>query len=440
MSGFRRHIMAKLAQRQFIEGYCNVYNDTYTFNPYINGTRIAITVNTDANGYWRHTLSQNENITSLNQAFIFVSQAESDKLTSIKFNVADTITSLQRAFGYLNDNLGCTNLVRIDGIKCDATIDSAYENSFSMCSSLTFVDVSQLQSTSLQSVSTARLFNNCRSLVTIDGLSTFFQNNKLYRATGMFADCRSLSSIDTTYLDMQYCEYAYNMFLNCHALTSLDVSAFNLSNCTRIDKMFQSCINLTSIDITNWNVSLVTDATNLIYGCDSLTSIGDVSGWDTHSMTRMYRMFANAPALISNANNTLDCSSWDTSALTVAIQPNQTNGFRQFFGGSVSVTHLGIPTIKEGVTVVNMFANLTNLTTITACGNIYAPYDTLSFSACPLDLNSAKLILSKLQNTNGNSATLTFSSTTKGYINNDQDALALVANAVNNLGWTIALT
>lgn len=61
----------------------------------------------------------------------------------------------------------------------------------------------------------------------------------------------------------------------------------------------------------------------------------------------------------------------------------------------------------------------------------------VNLSDSPLTLQSAINVLNALQDvTSYGGATLTFSSTTKGYINNDQDALALVYQAQSN-GWTV---
>lgn len=98
----------------------------------------------------------------------------------------------------------------------------------------------------------------------------------------------------------------------------------------------------------------------------------------------------------------------------------------------VRITNL--PAISVNITSNNPFENCTSLTTINAAGDIT---ETISFSDSPLNLASAKVILNALKTVSGK--TCTFSSTTKGYINGDTDALQLVT-AARGRGWTIPLT
>ena len=130
----------------------------------------------------------------------------------------------------------------------------------------------------------------------------------------------------------------------------------------------------------------------------------------------------------------LDCSGVEVSNLYFAFGLNSTdynNGYRS------ALQSIKLPIIRNTTSSSNdCFAQTRQLT------DVEASYieSSLSFSFSQLTLQSAINILNALQDvTSYGGKTLTFSSTTKGYINNDPDALALVANAVNNLGWTIAL-
>lgn len=92
------------------------------------------------------------------------------------------------------------------------------------------------------------------------------------------------------------------------------------------------------------------------------------------------------------------------------------------------------PGVLSGCNTTNAMDSCTALTTIDSSGPIS---ETLSFSNCPLNVASAKVILSALQTVSGK--TLTFSSTTKTAINGDSEALSLVT-AARNKGWTISLS
>ena len=95
---------------------------------------------------------------------------------------------------------------------------------------------------------------------------------------------------------------------------------------------------------------------------------------------------------------------------------------------------ISINKIKNGSVTTNILLGQENLTEILTCDEIS---ESMDFSPCPLNLASAKIVLQSLQTVT--SETLTFSSTTKGYINADSEALALVT-AARNKGWTISLS
>lgn len=110
-----------------------------------------------------------------------------------------------------------------------------------------------------------------------------------------------------------------------------------------------------------------------------------------------------------------------------------TSSSNQPFRGCTNLKWISnLPGIKQEDT--NFCYGCSSLTTISEASPIY---ETVSFVDSPLTLASAKVILMALQTVSGK--TLTFSSTTKGYINADSEALSLV-NAARNKGWTISLS
>ena len=46
----------------------------------------------------------------------------------------------------------------------------------------------------------------------------------------------------------------YSMFNNCKSLTSIDLTNFNIENNTNMGFMFSCCSSLTSIDVSNINI------------------------------------------------------------------------------------------------------------------------------------------------------------------------------------------
>lgn len=307
--------MMQAAQRQYIEGYCNVGTTDYTFSPTLSGTLTNVTVYPDANGYWRWYKPKDKYLSGLFRAFTSISQAESNKLTRIKFHLdLSRIGSCECCFGGVNEQNYCSNLVETIGLA------------------------------GIKPYSVMRFFQRCGSL--------------------------------------QY----------------LDVSSWDFSSITSLYGFCASATSLEVVGIETIDVSRVTNFTGCFHA--NATRIIDISSWSIIQGANLYGLFADMPNL----------------------------------------TTISLPAIGGGSSVQNMFRNCTALTTILSCGNIGEITYPLSFANSPLTLQSAITVLNALQDvTSYGGATLTFSSTTKGYINNDATALALVANAVNNLGWTIAL-
>lgn len=110
-----------------------------------------------------------------------------------------------------------------------------------------------------------------------------------------------------------------------------------------------------------------------------------------------------------------------------------TSSSNQPFRGCTNLKWISnLPGIKQED--MNFCYGCSSLTTISEASPIY---ESVSFTDSPLTLASAKVILRQLQTVTNE--TLTFSSTTKGYINADSEALSLVT-AARNKGWTISLS
>jgi surface protein len=111
--------------------------------------------------------------------------------------------------------------------------------------------------------------------------------------------------------------------------------------------MFRGCTELTTIgNVSNWDTSSLTNIYNMFYNCYGLTSL-DLSGWDTSEVTDMTEMFYNCYNLI-----TLDLSDWDMGKVTSTYSYNM-------FYGCTSLTNLQAPkNIKCNIS----FGNCKNLT------------------------------------------------------------------------------
>ena len=203
---------------------------------------------------------------------------------------------------------GCESLTSLDLSSFDTSsvTDMSWMFQFQDCESLTSLDLSSFNTSSVTSM--AGMFWSCESLTSLD-LSSF-DTSRVTNMSYMFDGCENLTSLDLSSFDTSSVTDMYAIFEGCESLTSLDLSSFDTSSVTNMRNMFYGCLNLTSLDLRKFNTSLVTNMWNMFAGCPNLTSL-DLSSFDTSSVITMRRMFVGCQNLTS-----LDLSSFDTSSLT----------------------------------------------------------------------------------------------------------------------------
>ena len=238
----------------------------------------------------------------------------------------------------------------------------------------------------------ATMFNNCSNLTSID-LSNW-NTSKVTTMGSMFNNCSSLTSLDLSSFDTSKVTYMYSMFQDCSSLTSIDVSSFNTLKVYRIDNMFKNCKSLTSLNLSNFSTPSCTDMSQLFYGCSNLTSL-DLSSFDTSKVTSLWFMFDSCSNLTS-----LDLSSFNTTACT---------DMQWMFSGCRKL---------KDVTWGNNWASNSAITSF-------------DVSPCPLSHDSCLDLFNKLA-TKSSNATLKLSTTTKGYMSEEEIAIA------TNKGWTVS--
>ena len=217
----------------------------------------------------------------------------------------------------------------------------------------------------------------------------------------MFNGFSSLVSLDLSSIDTSKSINMGSMFLNCAALTSLDLSNFDVSKVKGdywkgFGGMFSECLKLSYIKWppvffpNNGDVGFY----QMFYYCSSLTTL-DLSSFNTSNVTNMSSMFNYCSSL-----TTLDLSSFNTSNVT---------------------------------SMSSMFSFCSSLTNVT-WGNNWASNNSINtffVNDSPLSHESCLDLFNKLA-TKSSSATLTLSSTTKGYMSEEEIAIA------TNKGWTVA--
>ena len=192
-----------------------------------------------------------------------------------------TPTSLSEFFAYL------TNLKTITGLEYLNTANvTNMRNMFSLCSSLTSLDVTHFNTANVKDMS--YMFYRCSSLKSLD--VTHFNTANVTNMNFMFSSCKSLTSLDVTHFNTANVTDMSYMFYSCSSLTSLDVTHFNTANVKDMRFMFSICKSLTSLDVTHFNTANVTDMNHMFDSCTSLTSL-DVTNFNTEKVTNMAGMF-----------------------------------------------------------------------------------------------------------------------------------------------------
>ncbi len=98
-----------------------------------------------------------------------------------------------------------------------------------------------------------------------------------------------------------------------------DISTWDTSSVTDMSNMFNYKYHFNE-DISGWDTSSVTDMSNMFNRAESFN--GDISGWDTSSVTDMSNMFNDAKFFNRNIGG------WDTSSVT--YMSNMFNGAYDF--------------------------------------------------------------------------------------------------------------
>lgn len=464
MSGWKTNLMAQ-ASRQYIEGYCNVYNDTFSFRPYINYSLTTITVTTDSNGYWKWVVPQKNSITSFSGCFSRISQAESDKLLSVRFNGDYTYRniSMDSVFGTNSGGTlySCTNIKKVFGISVKT---SSFNRCFQGCTALEEIGFDRI----IQYGSTIMLgytFGSCTSLKHIYGLdkTTFTDANISYA----FQHCDSIEEIELGNWEItsmsrafQYCykvkyikrnnstiNIASNAYLNlvfsqCYELEDID-NLFSRSNCdihcSYLNSIFYACYKLKSADLSGITTQANSTFNSMFFQCRNLE---DVVMPDFSALNGVHinltSIFRESFSVKLNAQTCPDLSNIIASradyVFSTASNSNMVN-WQNSTGKTafINMTHISIPTIPNGTNVSGFCPYARYATDVISCGDIS---ETMTFGNNPLNLASAILIIQHLQDvTSYGGCSITFSSTTLDYIRNDSDAMSLVAQK-QAIGWT----
>lgn len=189
----------------------------------------------------------------------------------------------------------------------------------------------------------------------------------------------------------------------------------------------------TTVSIYNYNLD-VDAATGFFMYKTNITSLHDAL-IDRQTVESIEIRTKNAISLYQFARRCgtitkIDCRNVEATNLYFAFginAPDYNNGYR------MNLQKIVLPIVRKTTT------NTTNCLSRTAqLTDVEATFieNSISFSQSPLTLQSAINILNALQDLQGGSATITFSSTTSALVQEDTAAMNLVAQA-QSFGWTI---
>jgi len=302
---------------------------------------------------WIYTLDDENKTITLKQYI----GSDTDVIVHNKYKAGDTFYKTKIASNILESNGHYSTEYMfaykqtIKSIKFEDKIDFSetfnMANMFHACTSLTSLDLSNVNTTNVADMSD--MFQYCCALTDLD-LSSFNTSN-VTKMRSMFYECTSLTNLNISNFDTSSVTDMDYMFYKCTSLANLDLSKFDTSNVMDMNGMFYNCASLTSLDLSNLNTSNVTDMGYMFDRCTSLIYL-DVSNFNTINVTKMDNMFGNCTSLTS-----LDLSSFDTT--------NVTNMYFMF-GSCISLTSLNLSSFNIG-NVTNMdymFYGCTNLETI----------------------------------------------------------------------------
>ena len=237
---------------------------------------------------------------------------------------------------YKNKSLLDTNIQTILDSEC--YIFSSMNNMFDGCSSLTTLDVSKWDTSSVTDMSS--MFYGCNALTNLD--VSKWDTSKVTSMGYMFSGCNVLTSLDVSNWDTSNVSDMRYMFYGCNKLITLDVSKWDTSNVTDMSDMFNGCYELKTLDISNWDTSKVTDMSYMFDKCNSLTEL-DVSKWNTSKVTNMHNMFNDCYKLttITGVIDMKSCTSYDNmfngcDNLTGVKIKNPPSGFTNDYASEIS--------------------------------------------------------------------------------------------------------
>ena len=253
------------------------------------------------------------------------------------------------------------------------------------------------------------------SVVTIPPVSFPIRNNILTKATDI--DLGSIEWVQASINDIS------NLFYRMTDLKTIKWGNLPnlLSESIAASYMFGSCETLETIDLSVLDIRYISSAGNMFYGCKNLKNIV----WNNIKVraSSLYNMFYGCSSL----------EALDTSFLEPEYDKVNNIGymFNQCYAlKTLDLSNLKTANITSAASVFGACSKLTNVVFEDGCFPNTSIRD-LNFSSSPLSHDCAVDIFNKLA-TRTNSPSLRLSGTTKGYLTENEIAIA------TGKGWVVS--
>lgn len=171
----------------------------------------------------------------------------------------------------MNDIFHSVSLASLDLSKWKNSKLSDAWSMFRWCNYLTYVDISGIDMSKVTDGS--GMFEDDKNLKTIKFHPNAFPNPTLKNGLRMFSNCSSLTSLDVSNWNVSSLENTHDMFRSCKSLTTLDVSKWKAKNLKDMTQMFWLCENLTSLDCSGFDTCNATKMYGVFGYCRKLSSV-----------------------------------------------------------------------------------------------------------------------------------------------------------------------
>ncbi len=226
----------------------------------------------------------------------FYCMANLRSFTGLDYLNTEEVTTMVNMFSI------CKSLTDLDLSSFNTTNVTTMFLMFSFCESLKTIDLSSFNTSNVTNMS--HVFWSCKSLASLD-LSSFNTSN-VKNMEGMFDDCESLTSIDLSGFNTEKLLYTNAMFSGCKSLASVDLTSFNTSNVEQTTSMFSGCESLKSLDLSSFNTSKIWRTRSMFSGCNNLETIYAGEGWSMESVTVSSDMFIGCTRLVGGQGTAYD--------------------------------------------------------------------------------------------------------------------------------------